>query len=328
MRRAGLILTAAAALFVATAAARDNAWQWDLPEGTAPPPVPADNPMNRAKVDLGRKLFYDADLSINGTMACSNCHDQDRAFADGNRTRPGVHGDPGRRNVPGLANIGYLTPLTWADPRLATLEDQVGVPVFGETPVEMGMKGQEAELIRRLAGNDCYQTLFRDAFPETGGAIDMLGVTRALAAFQRSMISFDSPADRHRRGQTDALLAPALRGERLFAADCATCHSGQDFTDGRFHALEGGGTSGDRGLIEVSGLAGDEARFRTPSLRNVALTAPYLHDGSAATLQEAIARHGRTAPVSADLIAYLEAMTDSSFVENPAFAYPDDLCRG
>jgi len=334
MRRLSIGLTALTALALGTAAARPAQWLWNLPEGVEPPPAPADNPMNAAKVELGRRLFYDADLSVDGTMSCATCHEQKRAFADGNRTRPGVHGDPGRRNVPGLANVGYLSPLTWADPRLSTLEVQVAVPIFGETPVEMGMKGKEQELLRRLSRDKCYIRMFRNAFPERRGTIDMPAVSKALAAFQRTLLSHASLYDRYRRGEESAFPAAARRGEALFGAHCASCHSGGNFTDQQFHAIEGKGTSSDMGLAEITGLPEDHGRFRTPSLRNVALTGPYLHDGSAASLPEAIARHAFMVPLAGtltpaqrdDLLAFLDTLTDREFVENPKFAYPETAC--
>jgi cytochrome c peroxidase len=147
------------------AASTSSYWGWHLPDGMEPPSAPTDNPMSAAKVELGRHLFYDADLSANGTLACAGCHEQKRGFADGNATRPGVHGDPGRRNVPGLANVGWMTHLTLADPRIDTLEAQALVPLFGEHPVEMGMKGLEAELPRRLGTNTCYTTMSSGPFP-------------------------------------------------------------------------------------------------------------------------------------------------------------------
>ncbi|WP_445949886.1 cytochrome-c peroxidase [Sphingomonas sp. 2378] len=298
-------------------------WRWSLPAGVAAPIVPADNPMSAAKVALGRRLFYDADLSIDGTMSCASCHEQKHAFADGNATRPGVHGDPGRRNVPGLANVAWLSSLTSADPRVTTLEAQAMIPIFGLTPVEMGMHGREQEIPRRLARDACYRRQFRAAFPERRGRIDMASVAMALANFERTMVSFDTPAD---RGE----LPPEARaGKAVFGRSCAGCHSGPHLTDGRFHAILSVNPS-DRGLAEVTGRAEDEGRFRTPSLRNVAVTGPWFHDGSAPTLRDAIARH----PVKLDatdtdrLLAYLEALTDHGFIESPAFAYPDDPCGG
>ncbi len=124
------------------------------------PPVPPDNSMSAAKVALGRRLFYDADLSIDGTLSCATCHEQHRAFTEGNATHPGVGGVPGRRNVMALANVAYFDPLTWADPRQHSLEQQVAVPFAGTHPVEMGMAGKEKELAQRLAADPCYRRMF------------------------------------------------------------------------------------------------------------------------------------------------------------------------
>jgi cytochrome c peroxidase len=291
--------------------------------------------MTIAKVELGRRLFYDADLSIDGTMSCGSCHTQKHGFADDNRTRPGVHGDPGRRNVPGLANIGYATPLTWADPRLTRLETQAMVPIIGEHPIEMGMKGREAEIGRRLGRDACYGQMFRAAFPERGGAIDLSTVSKALAAFQRTMIAFDTPFDRVRRGRADAMTPAAKRGAALFfgRADCASCHGGATLSDHRFHAIEAPARGTDRGLADVTGLAADDGRFRTPSLRTIALTAPYMHDGESPTLPDAIRRHRNVPSVAtlsttdmADLEAFLGALTDRGFIADRRFARPTKAC--
>ncbi len=280
--RGGLAVLAASLIL----AAATGALAQRPPEGVSPPPVPADNPATPAKVELGRRLFYEADLSIDGTMSCASCHSQKHGFADDNRTRPGVHGDPGRRNVQGLANVAWAPSLTWGDPRLDTLEKQVPVPVAGENPVEMGMAGKEAEIASRLGKDACYRRMFAKAFPAEHGAITLDTVARALAAFQRTLISFDAPYDRRRRGNRAAMTETALRGETLFAGRCASCHGGVHFTDFRFRALEPGKADArDRGLGEVTGRPEDDGKFRTPGLRNVALTGPYFHDGSAATLK-------------------------------------------
>ncbi|WP_336968485.1 cytochrome-c peroxidase [Sphingobium aromaticiconvertens] len=308
------------------AASRDLHWR--LANGVESPPVPTDNPMSDAKVELGRRLFYDADLSANGTLACAGCHEQKRGFADGNATRPGVHGDPGRRNVPGLANVGWMAHLTWADPRNDTLESQALVPLLGERPVEMGMKGLEAELPRRLSADACYAIMFKRAFPEQDGRIDTRTVAAALAAFQRTMIALDTPWDRFQAGATEALSPAARQGSTLFASSgCAQCHSGRDLSDGAFHRL-GPIDARDPGLAEATGDQADAGRFRTAPLRNVAITGPWLHDGSAKTLGDAIARHPASPPASAipTLIAFLEALTDQGFLTNPRFAMPDRAC--
>lgn len=317
-------LLPAAALLMLVAAGKP--WHWDLPAGVAPPPVPADNPMSAAKVALGRRLFYDADLSANGTMACAACHEQKRGFADGNATRPGVHGDPGRRNVPGLANVGWLSPLTAADPALTRLEDQALVPLLGTQPVEMGMKELEAELPRRLGADTCYRKMFARAFPAERGRIDTSTVTAALAAFQRTLIARDSPYDRYRRGE-GTMPAAAQQGLRLFDRHCASCHGGQDITDLRYHGFEPV-EARDPGLIEKTGRAEDAGHFRTPSLRNVAVTGPWWHDGSARTMADAIRRHGLSLPedAMAPLGALLDQMTDARFLTDPRFAMPDRAC--
>ncbi|WP_070155064.1 cytochrome c peroxidase [Sphingobium phenoxybenzoativorans] len=322
-------LFAIALVGLTLAATVPHSWQWRIPRGTAPPPVPANNPMSAAKVELGRRLFYEADLSINGTMACATCHEQKRGFADGNRTRPGVHGDPGRRNVPGLANVAWRRHLTWADTGLNQLEAQVAVPLLGDHPIELGMKGQEAEIGRRLGKDACYRAMFVRAFPETSGRIDLANVAAALSAFQRTLTSFDSPYDRFLAGSMSALSPAARRGLQLFnAAGCRNCHQGQDLTNDSLHALPVSPTP-DLGLFEKTGDIADKGRFRTPSLRNVAVTAPYMHDGSTSTMAEAIHMHrvSLTGAQMADMIAFMESLTDQKFLTDPRFALPAKACR-
>jgi len=307
----------------AATAGKPEAWHWTLPHHVTPPPVPADNPMSAAKVALGRRLFYEADLSVDGTMSCATCHGQRDSFADGATTHPGVHGGSGLRNVPSLLNVAWARPLTWGNPQLATLEDQVPVPVLGDDPVEMGMKGQEAELVRRLSASDCYRKLFKAAFPKGRGRIDLGQVSRALAAFQRTMVSFETPWDKAQTGGP-ALPDAAARGEALFRgkAGCAGCHDGPQFSDNRFHPFAS--HAGDIGAARITGRAEDQGRFRTPGLRNVALTAPYLHDGSAKTLGEAIARHGITlAPdEQGAILSFLDQLTDRAIIADKRFSAP------
>lgn len=332
---AGWATVLAAAVCLAAAAPKDG-YVWRLAPAT-PPPVPADNPMSEAKVELGRRLFYDADLSLDGTMSCATCHEQKRGFTDSNRTHGGVTGDPGRRNVMALANVGYFSSLTWGDPRHRSLEDQALVPIAGEHPVEMGMAGHAAELSRRLEADPCYRRAFTAAFPEVRGAITLATVTKAIAAFERTLISYDAPYDRFRRGDRQAMSPEAQAGDALFhgaAMGCANCHAGVRLTDAdranveaSFHRLPGLPLRpDDRGLGEVTGRAQDDGRFRTPSLRNVALTAPYLHDGSAPTLEAAIGAHfvgSRPSPEEMSaLVAFLDALTDEGFAADPRFSLP------
>lgn len=347
MKRAVLlVLLLAAAASVAQAI---DTFEWRLPAGIAPPAVPDDNATTEAKVVLGRRLFYDADLSIDGTISCATCHEQHRAFTEGNATHPGVGGARGRRNVMALANVAYFAPLTWADPTQRTLEGQVHVPLMGDHPVEMGMGGHDKELVQRMSSDDCYRRMFAAAFPDSGGRIDVPNVSRALAAFERVLVSYDAPSDRFGRGDAKALTDRARQGARLFQdLGCAGCHAGVNFTDGKFHNIglydrdgKGGYPDTDHGLREISGKAADEGAFRTPSLRNVALTAPYMHDGSVKDLDAAITAHVTGASALRDrrlagvtiseqqraaLVAFLQALTDQAFVTNPDLALPRTVC--
>lgn len=299
----------------------------------------AQRPASDVRVELGRRLFYDADLSINGTMACATCHEQHHGFADGNATHPSVHGDPGRRNVQTLANVGTFASLTWGDPRVTRLEDQALIPIAGKTPVEMGFGGQEKVLENRIGDRACYRKLFAAAFPDKGGEVSMATITKALDAFQRTLVSRDAPYDRKMRGETVAVSATATRGEGLFfgKAQCATCHAAPDFTDASgdkpqaaFHRIDLP-FSGDQGLGEITGKAADNGRFRTPSLRNVAISAPYLHDGSARTLAGAIRRHRDAMRLKdgevEDLVAFLRTLTDDRFVADPRSSLPKTSCE-
>jgi cytochrome c peroxidase len=310
MRRASLAALIAGALLCALAAMQSAAADRSREDA--------------ARVALGRRLFYDADLSLDGTMACAACHEQQHGFADGNRVHPGVTGEPARRNVPGLANVGRRTVLTWGNSTIRTLEAQFLVPVMGTHPVEMGMAGKEEELVRRLSANPCYRALFKAAFPAERGVVGSDAVARAVAAFQRTLVSADTPIDRGL-----PLAAEAQTGRRIFERDCAACHAGPDFTDDRFHRVADIQMA-DRGLGEISGRSADDGKFRTPSLRNVTVSAPYFHDGASPTLTAAIRRH-RDIVLEPDeegaVLAYLDQLTDRTFLSDPRFAYPDGPCE-
>lgn len=346
-------------------------YPWELPPGFPIPLVPADDPMSPAKVELGRRLFYDARLSGNRTQSCASCHDPARAFTEPRATSIGSTGQPHPRNSMSLTNVAYLGRFTWANPLLGELEQQAVVPMFGTDPVELGMANREDELIERLAGEPVYPPLFAQAFdgPEP---LTVANVVRAIAAFERTLISARSPYDRWQRGEAGAMSDAALRGYALFHSErleCFHCHQGFNFQDvvkyvgrptaePRFHntALYNLGGTGaypvpNTGIHEVTRRPEDMGRFRAPTLRNIAVTAPYFHDGSAATLDDVIdhyAAGGRTiesGPYAgvgaanpfkssfligfvltpeerADLRAFLEALTDESFLSDPRFADP------
>jgi cytochrome c peroxidase len=356
-RRGAYAIAALAAALIATACAalapapKEDAW----PDANLAPPHPADNPPTPIKIELGRRLFYDGDLSFTGVMSCATCHEQKRGFTDPNKTRPGVFNDPGERNVQTLANLAWLNSLTWGGPQVDTLEHQALIPIEGLVPVEMGFhRAPEGALPARLRDQSCYPQLFAAAFPEKNGEISMDTITMALAAFQRSLVSLDSPYDRYRRGDTSAISDQAKRGEALFnSKQCSSCHAGAHFTDaalpGRkpdeaFHALvppkPGDALKQDTGLHRITQKPEDVYKFRTQGLRNIALSAPYMHDGEQPTLAGAIRHHYAAADRQtdarlkhaitdrdlADLIAFLESLTDEGFITNPAFALPPAAC--
>lgn len=345
MRLAGLVvvvLVGACAQPVAPAMA-----PWPAADMAAP--FPADNPPTPIKIELGRRLFYDGDLSWDGTMSCATCHEQKRGFSDPNKTRPGFDGQPGERNIQTLANLAWMKSLTWGGPHVDTLEHQALIPIEGFVPVEMGFGGKaEGALAARLGDQACYPQMFRAAFPERAGKIDLDTITMALAAFQRSLVSLNASYDKWRRGDAGAISERAKRGAVLFERkSCASCHAGPHFTDaalgGRkpqesFHRIALPEDGKDAGLMRITQKPEDAGKFRTPGLRNVALSAPYMHDGEVATLADAVRRHfagGGDDPrlaqtVSegevAELVAFLETLTDEGFVTNPAFALPKPGC--
>ncbi|HSP81035.1 MAG TPA: cytochrome c peroxidase, partial [Myxococcaceae bacterium] len=207
---------------------REAPYEWKLPAGFPEPAVPEDNPMSEAKVELGRLLFYDVRLSENGTQSCASCHEQARAFTDGRTTALGSTGEHHRRNSMSLTNVAYASSLTWANPHFQTLEGQALVPIFGEDPVELGMAGKEDVLLQRLAEDARYPGLFAAAFPEEKAPISMTSVVRAIAAFERTLISGNSPYDRYvLGGEVEAMSESAKRGMDLFFSErleCFHCH--------------------------------------------------------------------------------------------------------
>jgi cytochrome c peroxidase len=356
-----------------------QAYHWGLPTWVPRPVEPADNPMSAAKVELGRHLFYDQRLSADNSMSCASCHHQDKAFTDGRALSEGVTKELSSRSAMALVNVAYLPVLTWANPNLTALEVQALLPLFGEHPVEMGMAGREKELFARLQADAGYRELFAKAFPAEArqgseALYSLSTLTKALASFQRSLLSFDSPYDRYKYGgQTHAISASAKRGEALFFGEkmeCYHCHGSFTFTDNIRHKklplaeqgfhntglynLDGRGAypANNVGISELTGNPDDMGQFRTPTLRNVALTAPYMHDGSIPTLQQVIREHyaqaGRAGNTPAgpnpmrssliagfevseqevtDLVAFLNALTDKTFVQNPRHGNPWSVQR-
>jgi cytochrome c peroxidase len=346
---------------------KSQVYAWDLPRGFPAPVAPADNPMSEAKVELGRYLFYDNNLSLNHSQSCASCHKQEMAFTDGLAQPVGSTGEIHPRSSMSLANMAYNPTLTWANHNLRSLENQALVPMFGETPVELGLAGKEGELLARLRAEPVYQKLFPRAFPAEKDPFTIANTTRGLASFVRSLISGNAPYDRYRYGDENAISPAAKRGELLFASErleCFHCHGGLNFSgpvvyqgktlrEAEFHNtglynLDGKGAypADNTGLYELTQRPADMGRFKAPTLRNIALTAPYMHDGSVKTLDEVIdhyAAGGRAAagnsgpsPLKsafvkgftltrrerADLLAFLHSLTDEQFIRNPRFANP------
>lgn len=345
---------------------------WQLPFDFPTPRLPVDNPLTEAKAQLGRHLFYDKRLSGNGTQACAGCHHQDKAFTDGKAVAVGSTGEKHPRNAQGLANAVYHPTLTWVNPSLLSLEAQLQVPLFGENPVEMGVnEHNRAEVLGRIRDDARYATLYAAAYPGAAGPIDWPQITQAIASFQRTLISADSRYDRYLQGR-ETLSASERRGLDLFfgeKAECFHCHAGHNLNDQVVHAstrvldtpfhntgLYNIGNTGNfpehnQGLYEFTNKPGDRGKFRAPSLRNVAVTAPYMHDGSVSTLEavldhyaaggrlitagpyagdgrmhpnksDLISRIDLDAQEKADIVAFLKTLTDEEFLRNPKFADP------
>ena len=333
-------------------------YDWRLPPGFPLPLVPHDNPMSAAKVELGRRLFHEARLSSTGQYACASCHRPELAFTDGRGRALGATGDSVKHGAMSLANVAYNSSFTWSDPNVRSLESQMRQPLFNEHPVEMGLGGDGHTAIEALAAEASYRELFAAAFPGETAPLSMDQVIKAIAAFERTLISGRSPFDLYVfDDDRTALSESAKRGMRLFFSGrvgCGQCHSGLNFSgplvyeghpterasfaNNGIYDIDGRGSypPNDRGLIDVTHKAKDMGRFRVPTLRNVQLTAPYMHDGSIPSLNEVIDHYERGAHSSprldprvrplllssderADLVAFLQSLTDQEFVADPRF---------
>lgn len=345
----------------------------DLPDHFELPDIPEGNPLNASKIALGRLLFYDVRLSANGTQSCGSCHEQSSAFADGVRTPVGSTGTPLVRNSQGLANVAYMSTLTWAADTLPTLEDQIPIPVANDNPIELGVTdGVRDEVLARFDDDPEYSALFDEAFPESETGVTLEKVVFALASFCRVLISGSSPYDRYVRGDRDALTQQQKEGLALFEGErfeCFHCHGGvlqtaayhdanrserrfAFFNTGLYNVDgEGGFPEVDQGLYDLTFNPDHRGLFRPPSLRNVELTGPYMHDGSIPTLREAVEHYtkggrliesgpyagdGRLSPLKSGLVrnfevedeeidavvAFLESLTDREFIRDPAFSDP------
>jgi cytochrome c peroxidase len=268
-----------------------DGFAWRLPAGFPQPAVPEDNPMSAAKVALGRRLFSDPRLSITGRHSCASCHDPQRAFTDGRALARGATGDEVPLNSPTLLNVAYNASFGWRDTGVRTLEEQMRGPLFNEHPRELGLAGLETHVIGSLIAERSISTAFAAAFPAERSPVTMGNVIRAIAAYQRTLFAGDSPFDRYAfAGDHAALDEPQKRGMALFFSErsgCARCHGGINFA----------GEWVDREHPDATARFADTGAgpVRVPTLRNLARTAPYLHDGRATTLDAVLDNYERLA---------------------------------
>lgn len=344
-----------------------------IPELYQVPDIPQYNPISTQKIELGRHLFYDRRLSANQTQSCADCHEQSKAFTDGKAQPLGSTGQRHTRNSMGLANVAYLSTLSWAAKNLLDLETQILIPLINDNPIELGITdAHRQEVLARIEADPRYQKLFSAAFPGSDGRVTINRISFALASFCRSLLSFNSPYDRYIAGDQDALTPLQKQGLGLFQGErfeCFHCHGGVQQT-AAYHdvrkdehtlaffntGLYNVGGNGDfpehdQGLFQLTLAPDHRGLFRPPPLRNIALTAPYMHDGSIATLEQVVRHYaaggrniiegpfagdGRVNPLKSGLVggfyatdeeiaavvAFLESLTDPTFISDPRFQDP------
>lgn len=264
------------------AAPAQEAYTITPPLGLPPVPIPPDNPMTKAKVELGKMLYFDTRLSADRTISCATCHDPQKAWAEDRPTSVGFKGQLGPVNSPTVINTAYARLLFW-DGRAASLEEQALGPI--ENPKEMGHSLDE--LVKQLSEVPEYVQRFQEAF---GTGVTKDGIAKAIAAFERTVLSGNSPYDKYQAGDQTALTEEQVRGLRLFEDHCAVCHSPPLFSNYQFYNAGIGldKEPSNQGRMAVTKDQRDFGKFRVPPLREVAKTAPYFHDGSVATLEEAV----------------------------------------
>ncbi len=289
--------------------------------------IPKDNPLTLEKVRLGRRLYFDKNLSLDGTISCASCHIPEKGFSDDAQFSSGVGGKKGNRHAPTVINRVFSTAQFW-DGRARSLEEQALGPI--QNPVEMGMPDMKI-VVDRIKNDPVSVREFKAAFPPDG-AISPENVGRAIASFERTILSGNSPYDRFVAGDKAAMSESARRGMQIFKdekkGDCETCHAGPNFTDENYNNIGVGMNTRkpDMGRYTVSGLEGHQGAFKTPTLRDVALRGRFLHDGSEQTLEGVVAYYARggnrnkwlstkmhplrlTKQEQQDLVEFLKALT-------------------
>ena len=303
-----------------------------VPVGFPAPGIPADNVLTKSRVSLGRRLFYDPALSADSTRSCGSCHAPHLAFSDSTAVSLGIEGRSGTRNSPTLANVAYQQKLL-REGGVPTLEMQILVPIQEHNEFDFNI----ILVADRLSKMPEYVSMAEKAY---GRELDPFVITRSIAAFERTLLSGDSRYDQYTfQGKSNALSPSEKRGIDLFNSErlnCSKCHEGflftnQNYTNNGLYEIYP-----DSGRMRLTGLESDRAVFKIPSLRNVALTAPFMHDGSLQTL-DAVIDHYKTggklhpnkspllqpfiltAQEKADLLAFLRSLADQKFIENPEF---------
>jgi len=305
----------------------------EYPAGLAALRIPADNPLTKAKIELGKQLYFDPRLSRDNTVSCASCHDPKKGWSNGAAFATGIRGQVGGRSAPTVINAAYSHFQFW-DGRAIQLEGQALGPI--QNPIEMDMTLDE--VVARLNQIEGYRRQFQEVF---GTEVTADGIAKAIASFERTVLSGNAPYDKYKAGDKEALPDAAERGLQLFfgKANCSACHAGHSFSDFAFHNIGIGmdKPEPDVGRFSESKLLGDRGAFKTPTLREIARTAPYMHDGSLATLEEVVEYYSKgghpnpqldeelfplklTAEQKADLVAFLkEGLTSSDYpdVEPP-----------
>ena len=261
----------------------------EVPQGLLTVRHPKDNPPTAAKIALGKQLYWDKRLSRDNTISCASCHDPQKGWSNGEQFATGVDGRKGGRNAPTVLNTAYNRFQFW-DGREPTLEAQALGPI--QNPIEMNMTLEE--VIAKLNAIEGYQGQFQSVF---GTDVTSQGIAKAIGAYERTVLTGDAPYDRFKAGDKTALSEAAQRGMQIFfnKAVCSACHAGRNFTDGGFHNVGIGmdKPNPDLGRVAVSKLAGDRGSFKTPTLRDIAKSGPYMHDGSLKTLEDVIENYNK-----------------------------------
>ena len=290
--------------------------------------------MSSAKVALGRRLFFEPRLSVTGTYSCASCHDPAKAYTDGRPFAVGARGDSLPHSAMSLINVAYNITYGWTKPELRSLETQMLEPLLNEHPVELGAAGRQTAICDSLAAEPAYRAAFGEAFPQESSPVTFGNVVKAIATFERTLIYGNSPFDRYVfGGDHTAIPEQAKRGMRLFyssRAGCGSCHSGLNFA-GNWRDAQG-----ETGKPPFAKNGAADRAMRVPTLRNIALTAPYMHDGRFATLEAVLDHYARmaqqregdarlhsfnlSADERADVIAFLKTLTDPDLTQAYAAA--------